>query len=78
MAQFGNEGARPIAQASANGKVKWFNATKGYGFITLETAATPSAIPPRCRRPAKRTAPRRDHRLRLPDSPARLQVVDGP
>jgi CspA family cold shock protein len=36
MAQFGNESTRSIAQASAKGKVKWFNPTKGYGFITLD------------------------------------------
>jgi CspA family cold shock protein len=34
MAQYGND--RPIAQASAKGKVKWFNGTKGYGFVTLD------------------------------------------
>ena len=33
---YGNDEAKPISQASAKGKVKWFNATKGYGFITLD------------------------------------------
>lgn len=33
---YGNEGSRPISQASAKGRVKWFNSTKGYGFITLD------------------------------------------
>ena len=37
MANFDNGG--PLARASAKGTVKWFNATKGYGFITLEDGA---------------------------------------
>jgi CspA family cold shock protein len=35
MANYDN-GDRSLAQASVKGTVKWFNATKGYGFITLE------------------------------------------
>lgn len=33
---YSNDESKPISQASAKGKVKWFNATKGYGFITLD------------------------------------------
>jgi cold shock protein len=36
MTNFDNGDTQPLAQASAKGTVKWFNATKGYGFITLE------------------------------------------
>src|ERR1700740_3338156 len=36
MANFDQGGSRPLAQASAKGTVKWFNSTKGYGFITLD------------------------------------------
>ena len=36
MTNLDNGDPQPLAQASAKGTVKWFNATKGYGFITLE------------------------------------------
>jgi len=39
MTNFDNGDAQPLAQASVKGTVKWFNATKGYGFITLENGS---------------------------------------
>ena len=37
MANFDNNDSRPLAQASVKGTVKWFNLSKGFGFITLES-----------------------------------------
>ena len=36
MTHYDNDESKPIAQAGAKGRIKWFNATKGYGFVTLD------------------------------------------
>jgi cold shock protein len=36
MTNIDNGGVQPLAQVSVRGTVKWFNISKGYGFITLE------------------------------------------
>ena len=39
MANFDNSGSRSLTRASVKGTVKWFNGSKGYGFITLDDGA---------------------------------------
>ena len=36
MTNIENNDSQPLAQASAKGTIKWFNVSKGYGFVTLE------------------------------------------
>ncbi len=36
MTNMDDGNSQHLAQASAKGTIKWFNSTKGYGFITLE------------------------------------------